>query len=131
MKANCPACGAEVGQVKNGKNPSGSHRSYCTQCGRNYTLEPKRTGHSREKVKYILRDYVQEKVLLLRERGELIALTEDGTQRLVPFPKSSDAMYRRIGRLHHVHHQTVKAWVLKWHESRLPVLDFLNTLERT
>jgi transposase-like protein len=33
----CPNCGSFKGQVLNGKNPSGSPRKKCKQCGKTYT----------------------------------------------------------------------------------------------
>jgi len=37
----CPKCNAWKNQVKNGRNPSGSRRKKCMECGRVYTVERK------------------------------------------------------------------------------------------
>jgi transposase-like protein len=44
----CPQCGAVDGQMKNGKNRSGTQTMLCRHCKKTYTLEPKRNTYSEE-----------------------------------------------------------------------------------
>ncbi len=44
----CPRCAAEEGQMKNGKNRSGSQTCLCRHCKKTYTLEPKQHAYSQE-----------------------------------------------------------------------------------
>ena len=48
MKKECPNCKAESGQMKNGKNRSGTQSMLCRHCGKSYTLQPKRNAYSEE-----------------------------------------------------------------------------------
>ena len=48
-KKLCPRCGATDGQMKNGKNRSGTQTMLCRHCKKTYTLlEPKRNAYSEE-----------------------------------------------------------------------------------
>jgi len=47
-KKQCPCCKAEDGQMKNGKNRSGTQQILCRHCKKTYTLEPKRSAYSEE-----------------------------------------------------------------------------------
>ena len=47
-KKQCPNCKAEEGQMKNGRNRSGSQQILCRYCKKTYTLEPKRNAYSEE-----------------------------------------------------------------------------------
>ena len=38
----CPNCGKETNQIKKGFNPSGTQRYGCKECGKIYTLDPKK-----------------------------------------------------------------------------------------
>ena len=38
----CPHCRKVENQISKGKNPSGTHRCYCKDCKKTYTLNPKR-----------------------------------------------------------------------------------------
>jgi len=44
----CPDCHAIDGQMKNGKNRSGTQRIVCRHCKKSYTLEPKRNAYDEE-----------------------------------------------------------------------------------
>jgi transposase-like protein len=44
----CPECGREDGQMKNGKNRSGTQQIICRHCKKTYTLEPKRHAYDEE-----------------------------------------------------------------------------------
>jgi len=44
----CPACQSEIGQMKYGKNRSGTQRYKCSKCGSTYTLNPKSHAYSEE-----------------------------------------------------------------------------------
>src|SRR5262245_1946114 len=78
---NCPRCTSTERQVKNGRNPSGSQRYRCQNCGRVYTREPKPLGYEEG-----LRD-------------QAVQLYVDGQN------------LRRIARTLGVNHQTVANWV--------------------
>lgn len=77
----CPNCGAQSGQVKNGRNPSGSQRYKCKPCGRIYTPEPTLTGYEQA------------------TRDQAVRLSVEGMN------------LRRIGRILGVNHQSVANWV--------------------
>jgi len=47
-KLSCPRCNAETGQMKNGKNRSGTQTMMCRHCRKSYTPEPKRNAYSEE-----------------------------------------------------------------------------------
>jgi len=53
----CPICGAEENQIKKGFNPSGTQRYGCKECGKIYTLEPKRTAYDEETRELALKIY--------------------------------------------------------------------------
>jgi len=44
----CPNCKAQDGQMKSGKNRSGTQRIVCRHCKKSYTPEPKRHAYSEE-----------------------------------------------------------------------------------
>ena len=44
----CPKCGRIDGQVKNGKNRSGTQSCLCKHCNKSYTLKPKHHAYSEE-----------------------------------------------------------------------------------
>jgi len=45
MKTSCPRCKAEEGQMKNGKNRSGTQSYMCRYCKKAYTPQPKRVAY--------------------------------------------------------------------------------------
>ena len=45
IKNECPNCKAEDGQMKNGKNRSGTQTMLCRHCKKAYTPEPKRVAY--------------------------------------------------------------------------------------
>ena len=47
-KRQCPQCKAEDGQMKNGKNRSGTQTMLCRHCKKSYTPEPKQNAYSEE-----------------------------------------------------------------------------------
>lgn len=53
----CPKCGRTDGQVKNGRNRSGTQKVMCQHCRKTYTLEPKRHEYSEEIKKQALKIY--------------------------------------------------------------------------
>ena len=53
----CPYCGKESNQVKKGFNVSGTQRYGCKECGKVYTLEPKRVAYDEETRKQALKIY--------------------------------------------------------------------------
>ena len=77
----CLHCEATEGQVKAGKNDSGSQRMQCRQCGHRYTPEPKAQGYPKE------------------TRQQAIGLYVDGMN------------LRRTARHMGIHHKTVMLWV--------------------
>lgn len=77
----CPFCARTDGQVKAGRNPSGSQRYLCKPCRRRYTPERKPQGYDEQVRRQALRLYV------------------DGMN------------LRRIARQLGVVHQTVANWV--------------------
>lgn len=48
LKTECPRCKSIDGQMKNGKNRSGTQQIVCRHCKKTYTLEPKRHAYSEE-----------------------------------------------------------------------------------
>ena len=44
----CPKCAATDGQMKNGKNRSGTQTMLCRHCKKSYTLEPKSRKYDEE-----------------------------------------------------------------------------------
>ena len=44
----CPSCEAIDGQMKNGKNRSGTQQIRCRYCSKTYTLAPKRKAYDEE-----------------------------------------------------------------------------------
>lgn len=48
LKRQCPYCKSETGQMKNGKNRSGTQTMLCRHCRKSYTPEPKRNAYSEE-----------------------------------------------------------------------------------
>ena len=44
----CPVCERIDGQVKNGRNRSGTQTCLCKHCKKTYTLEPKKHAYSEE-----------------------------------------------------------------------------------
>jgi transposase len=77
----CPQCARADGQLKIGRNESGSQRYVCKTCRRKYTPEPNPIGYADDVRQQANRLYV------------------DGVN------------FRRIGRLLGVSHQTVANWV--------------------
>jgi transposase-like protein len=53
----CPKCGKAENQVNAGKNKSGTQRCRCKECGKYYTLEPKRRAYSEEIRKNAIKIY--------------------------------------------------------------------------
>ena len=53
----CPKCGAANGQMKNGKNRSGTQKYLCRHCKKSYTPEPKRVAYDEETRKQALKIY--------------------------------------------------------------------------
>jgi transposase-like protein len=47
-KKECPKCKATDGQMKNGKNRSGTQQIICRHCKKTYTLEPKQHAYSED-----------------------------------------------------------------------------------
>jgi len=79
--AACPTCQATTRQIKSGANHSGSPRRHCKHCRRTYTPDPKEHGYAPT----------------LRHQALTLYLEA--------------ANFRRIGRLLHVHHQTIVNWI--------------------
>jgi transposase-like protein len=50
----CPYCKATGGQVRAGKNPSGSQRILCRVCGRKYTPSPTPSGYPEETKRQVI-----------------------------------------------------------------------------
>ena len=44
----CPICGRIEGQILKGYNPSGTQRCMCKECGKIYTIDPKKREYSEE-----------------------------------------------------------------------------------
>ena len=53
----CPTCGQTEGQVRNGRNRSGTQRIVCRHCKKSYTLEPKRNAYGEETISLALKIY--------------------------------------------------------------------------
>jgi transposase-like protein len=53
----CPRCGASEGQMKNGKNRSGTQSMLCRCCKKAYTIEPKRNEYPEETKQIALKMY--------------------------------------------------------------------------
>lgn len=85
-KRECPQCGAEDGQMKNGKNRSGTQTCICRHCTKTYTLNPKQHEYSEEK---------QEEAIKLYYSG----VTGRGVGRLLGMNKSN--VYRWIQKKPH------------------------------
>ena len=47
-KRKCPLCGDEKKQVKMGYNRSGTQRCKCKECGKTYTINPKKRAYPEE-----------------------------------------------------------------------------------
>jgi transposase-like protein/IS1 family transposase len=56
-KDKCPMCDAADGQMKNGKNRSGTQTYLCRHCKKSYTPEPKRVAYDEETRKQALKIY--------------------------------------------------------------------------
>jgi transposase-like protein len=56
-KRTCPKCGAASGQMKNGKNRSGTQTYVCRHCAKTYTPEPKHVAYDEETRKKALKIY--------------------------------------------------------------------------
>lgn len=76
----CPHCGRTEGQLKIGRNESGSQRYLCKACHRKHTPQPHSIGYADDVRQQAMRLYV------------------DGVN------------FRRIGRILGVSHQTVANW---------------------
>ena len=85
MSQECPNCATQEQQIKTGRNRSGTQRILCRDCGKTYTVEPKRRGYAEE---------VRQKAVRLYVEGN---------------------NFRRIGRLLNVNHQSVVNWVNTYH----------------
>jgi len=57
VKPPCPRCKAEDGQMKNGKNRSGTQSYLCRHCNKAYTLEPKRVAYDESIRKQAIKTY--------------------------------------------------------------------------
>ena len=77
----CPSCQARTGQLKAGRNHSGSQRYLCRSCGESYTPQPYRNGYPPEL------------------RKQVIAMCLDGQT------------FRSIAHKFGINHQTVANWV--------------------
>ncbi|MCL2049732.1 MAG: hypothetical protein FWG87_13515 [Defluviitaleaceae bacterium] len=53
----CPVCDRIDGQVKNGKNRSGTQSCLCKHCKKTYTLEPKKHAYSEEIRRQAIKTY--------------------------------------------------------------------------
>ena len=85
----CPQCHGESRQIKDGRTAAGSQRFRCKLCGCRYTPYAKELGYDQE---------VRHQALMLHLEGLNL---------------------REIGRLLHVHHQTVANW-MKGYANFLP-----------
>jgi transposase-like protein len=56
-KKQCPKCKAETGQMKNGRNRSGTQQIMCRHCKKTYTLNPKKHEYSEETRSLALKMY--------------------------------------------------------------------------
>ena len=57
IEKQCPQCKAKEGQMKNGKNRSGTQSYLCRQCKKSYTLEPKRNAYPEEVREMAIKTY--------------------------------------------------------------------------
>jgi transposase-like protein len=57
IEKQCPNCKAETGQMKNGKNRSGTQSMLCRHCRKSYTPEPKRNAYSEEVREMAIKTY--------------------------------------------------------------------------
>jgi transposase-like protein len=78
---SCPYCKSTTGQVRAGKNPSGSQRILCKVCERKYTPSPTPIGYPE----------------ILRKQAILMCL--DGQS------------FRTVARKLDVNHQTIVNWI--------------------
>ena len=53
----CPNCGTEKNQIKKGLNLSKTQRYKCKECGKVYTLEPKKHTYSEEEREAAIKMY--------------------------------------------------------------------------
>ena len=53
----CPKCGQTEGQMKNGRNRSGTQTILCRFCKKVYTPEPKRQAYDEETQKHAMKLY--------------------------------------------------------------------------
>jgi transposase-like protein len=53
----CPVCGNTTGQMKNGRNRSGTQTYLCRFCKKAYTPEPKRHAYAEETKKQAMKLY--------------------------------------------------------------------------
>ena len=53
----CPKCKSHSGQMKSGKNRSGTQRIVCRHCKKSYTPEPKRHTYSEEVREQAIKTY--------------------------------------------------------------------------
>jgi transposase-like protein len=51
----CPVCGKTQNQAKKGFNKSRTQKVFCKECGRNYTINPKRHAYPEETQKLALK----------------------------------------------------------------------------
>ncbi|MBN2148765.1 MAG: IS1 family transposase [Anaerolineales bacterium] len=77
----CPHCQAIDGQVRAGKNLSGTQRIKCTRCGCRYTPQPAVGRYSGE----------------MRDRAVQLYM--------------SGCSFRKIARCLHINHQTIINWI--------------------
>ena len=118
LNTRCPSCRTTAGQVRNGLNASGSYRAKCKLCHRTYTLESRRRGHSRYKIRRIFYTYIN------LWSGDFI---KRGLNIPVRFDRAATRGFaRQVARVEKVHHQTVLNWLKKWEQSELPLEKFLR-----
>ena len=53
----CPVCDRTDGQVKNGRNRSGTQSCLCKHCKKTYTLEPKKRAYSEDVRQQAIKTY--------------------------------------------------------------------------
>ena len=53
----CPNCESEKNQIKKGFNPSGTQRYGCKECGKIYTLDPKKHEYTEEERQQAIKMY--------------------------------------------------------------------------
>jgi len=54
---SCPVCGETSGQMKNGRNRSGTQTILCRHCKKTYTLNPKSHAYDEETKKLAIKMY--------------------------------------------------------------------------